>query len=271
MSSISNKPSTKPASSWNLFQGTVKTGETSKEGIELPGLGKVTRDDSFGNFTLRKIYNSIKYALGHALLAGDRFFRYSNENSPEDFDNPLARKGVTSLGTSEEPLRKIVSWMYPKTTGAQTTGAETTGAQTPQRTKAETPASVKKPSTTQASKQEDQIYFTHDESMKHKSIADSTHFMKDGEKNQICDNDSFFRKIFPGHYTEGFRGFHPRQSIEIHTKTPADTDGTFLNRYKDLLAKYAALKEPSEQDKTTYLPELQAAYLGMSPYARERI
>lgn len=108
--------STKPASSWNPFQGTVKTGNTPKEGIQLPGLGKVTQDNSFGNFTLRKIYNSIKYAPGHALLACGRFFGYlgaDNTTTSTTFDNPLARE---SSSTKESSFKKLTNFLYPTRT-----------------------------------------------------------------------------------------------------------------------------------------------------------
>jgi hypothetical protein len=124
MSSIPNDSSTKQASNWNPFQGTVKKGETSKEGIQLPGLGKVTKDNSFGNFTLRKIYNSIKYAPGHALLACGRFFGYlyadnnaDNNNTLKTFDNPLARAPTEkSSSTEESSFKKLTNFLYPTRT-----------------------------------------------------------------------------------------------------------------------------------------------------------
>ena len=110
--------SNNPASSWNPFQGTVKEEKTSTKGIQLPGLGKVTKDDSFGNFTLRKIYNSIKYAPGHALLACGRFFSYSNNSSEKTSDNPLAHQSLPSAQVSKEEssFKKLTDFLYPTRT-----------------------------------------------------------------------------------------------------------------------------------------------------------
>ena len=58
----------KISSAINPFKGTVNTEETSREGLKFLGV-KITSDNSMGNFTLRKIYNSIVNAPGHAFNA----------------------------------------------------------------------------------------------------------------------------------------------------------------------------------------------------------
>ncbi len=118
MAEVSNATSTNPASSWNPFQGTVNEERTSTKGIQLPGLGKVTQDNSFGNFTLRKIYNSIKYAPGHALLACGRFFGYSKKSPEKTFDSPLARQDSLSAQVSKEEssFEKLTNFLYPTRT-----------------------------------------------------------------------------------------------------------------------------------------------------------
>jgi hypothetical protein len=67
MNTIGSKISS-AASAINPFEGTVNTEETSRDGLKFLGV-QITPDKSMGNFTLRKIYNSIVNAPGHAFNA----------------------------------------------------------------------------------------------------------------------------------------------------------------------------------------------------------
>ena len=53
----------------NPFEGTVNKGDTNDEKLTFHGTKFALDLGSAGNFTLRKIYNSIKFAPGHAFNA----------------------------------------------------------------------------------------------------------------------------------------------------------------------------------------------------------
>jgi|GEM_PF-4499260 len=111
MPDITPNSSTKPASSWNPFQGTVKTGKTSRDKIQAFGV-TIAKQDSFGSFALRKIYNSITCAPGHALLACGRFFRYL------DADNNSSQVPTeeSSVPTEESSFKQVTDYLDPTRT-----------------------------------------------------------------------------------------------------------------------------------------------------------
>jgi len=77
------------ASAINPFKGTVNTEKTSNEGLTFHGTELKLDLGSTGNFALRKIYNSIVNAPGHAFNAVKSFTNYLYGNNGDAEKAPL--------------------------------------------------------------------------------------------------------------------------------------------------------------------------------------
>jgi cell division protein ZapA (FtsZ GTPase activity inhibitor) len=107
MNTIGSKIST-AASAINPFKGTVNTEYTSRDALKFLGV-KITTDKSMGNFTLRKIYNSIVNAPGHAFKSVQSFTNYLYPETTSPLTEEDLETHNQTHGDAEEKEQKAIA------------------------------------------------------------------------------------------------------------------------------------------------------------------